>query len=172
MGGKFICGGNKFELGDPNVKAVIGLPVSVIKLPPKIEVEGCELYSRTKFHVSLVYIGQIIEKHKVSVFNFIDKVVEDFCDYTKNNEIKLLRYRDEFRFVSRGDRKSVVVKCDVSNLSEFFNLMNKKYDLQVECTPTHVTLYTLQPDVGISLTDSGDIQQLTKVIANPLGIYL
>jgi hypothetical protein len=61
--------------------------------------------------------------------------------------------------------------CDISNLNNFFDLINKKYDLQIEYQPTHVTLYTLQPNKGIFLADSGDIEKLSKPITNP-GIAL
>ena len=163
---KPICGGGKYELAGQTGET-IGLPVVLKGLPPKIQVEGYTLFLKSSFHISLVCIGKIIEKHGVSISSFIDKVVDDFCEFIKTNEVSLVGYRDEFRFVSDKERRSVVVMCDISNLDKFFELLNQKYGLQFEMQPTHVTLYTLQPDLGIFLTDSQDIERLTKLISNP-----
>jgi len=67
---------------------------------------------------------------------------------------------------------SLVVMCDVSNLDKFFDLINEKYQLNIEYPPTHVTLYTLQPNKGVFLTNSDEINNLTKVVSKPSGISL
>lgn len=143
------------------------LPVSITGLPTEINAEGYKLTPRNEFHVSLVCIGKIIEKHNVSIPEFISKVTGDFCDFVQANNIDFLRYRDEFKFAAQNEKRSVVVMCDVSNLEKFFVLLNKKYGLNLEYPPTHVTLYTLQQQMGIYLTDSEDIKKLTKLIPNP-----
>lgn len=83
-----------------------------------------------------------------------------------------MKYRNEFKFVSQNERRTIVVMCDISNLKEFFELMNKKYNLNVEYQPTHVTIYTLQPELGIFLSDGNDLRELTKVISNPKGVNI
>lgn len=164
-----ICGSEKYKLAGSKEDVII-LPVSLDNLPPKIEAEGYNLSSKKEFHCSLVCIGKIIEKHKVSIPNFTEKVIADFCEFIKDNEVNLLRYRDEFRFVTKEDEGfAVILMCDIANLDKFFELINKKYGLQVEYPPTHITLYTFQ-GVGVFLTDSQDIQKFTKAIANPTGI--
>lgn len=165
---KFICG-NRYMLAGQREDTII-LPVSFSDFPSKIEINGYELLLKTEFHVSLVCIGKIIEKHKVTIPNFIDKIVQDFCEFTKSNAVGVLRYRNEFLFASESDLRSVVIMCDVSNLSKFFDLMNDKYGLNVKPPPTHVTLYTLT-GLGIFLTDSEDVENLTVAIENP-GILL
>lgn len=166
MSKKFICGGNKYEIGGPN-SDTIGLPVVLNNLPDKIIMEGYTLMRKTSFHCSLVCIGKIIEKNKIQISDFLNKVITEFCEFTKNNPIELLGYQNEFRFVSEKEKCSVVIMCDISNLNKFFNLINKKYKLNIEYPPTHVTLYTLQLDIGIFLTDSTDIKNLSRVIKIP-----
>ena len=167
MSAQFICGGNKFVVGGPGLET-IALPISVSGLSATIKVEGCELALRPDFHVSLVCIGKIMEKHSVTLPNFRERVIEDFCGYVQYNDINLLKYNDEFRFASKDEKRSVVVMCDISNLQGFFNLINKKYSLRIEYPPTHVTLYTLQTDrPGIPLTDGEDLKKLTKIIPPP-----
>lgn len=163
---KFICGKEKYILGGPK-EDTIGLPVSFLNLPAIIEVEGLTLYLKTTFHISLVCIGKIIEKHNIIIPDFLNKVVSDFCKFTQANSIDLVRYRDEFKLASENERRSLIVMADVSNLNKFFDLVNNKYNLQLEYQPTHVTLYTLQPDKGIFLIDPEDIKRLTKPIKNP-----
>ncbi|MBI2003426.1 MAG: hypothetical protein HYS78_00375 [Parcubacteria group bacterium] len=163
---KSICENEKYQLGGPQ-EDVIGLSVSMSGLPEKIEVEGQTLFLKTSFHVSLVCIGKVIEKHNISTPGFINKVVDDFCEFTRTDSINFFRYRNEFRFASQNDRCSVIAMCDVSNLDRFFQIINQKYGLKIEYPPTHVTIYTLQPDKGIFITDSKDIKKLTKPIIIP-----
>lgn len=171
MAKHFICDGEKYEVGGPQ-EDTIGLPVTFSGLPSTIEVEGYTLSLKTSFHVSLVCIGKIIEKNKLTEPDLVNKVIADFCDFTSHTGIDLLRYLNEFRFVSEAEKRTVVVMCDASNLDTFFDSINQKYGLQLEYPPTHVTIYTLQPNVGIFLTDSNDIQRLSKPIERPAGINL
>ncbi|MFA6554184.1 MAG: hypothetical protein WCS89_01620 [Candidatus Paceibacterota bacterium] len=171
MSKKYICDGTKYEMGGPKLDT-ISLPVSIKGIPLKINIEGYELQLKSSFWVSLVCIGKIIEKHKISIPDFVDKVIEDFCNYTRTVEVNFLKYRNEFRFVSQNERRTIVAMCDISNLREFFDLVNKKYNLNVEYQPTHVTVYTLQPELGIFLSDSNDLERLTKVIPNPEGVNI
>jgi hypothetical protein len=113
-------------------------------------------------------MGQIIKKHGVSTPNFAEGVMVDFCDFVQKNPIELLRYRDEYRFMAEDEKRAVVIMCDVSNLDKFFDHLNSKYKLTLEYPPTHVTLYTLQPNVGIFMTDSADLQKLSKIIPSPV----
>ncbi len=168
---KFICGGSKYEIGGTKEDA-IGLPVFFTGLPKTIKVGEYTLLLKDSFHVSLVCIGKIIEKHGVSIPDFINKLIADFCEYTLTESIDLIRYRDEFRSVEKDEKRSVVVMCDMTNLDNFFKLMNKKYGFEVEYPPTHVTLYTLPQNAGIFLIDGIDIAKLTKVIPNPIGKLL
>lgn len=162
---KDICGRGEYNLGGSK-EDTIGLPVSISNLPEKIELEGCSLNIRTSFHVSLVAIGIIIEKHKITIPDFFEKVVSNFCEFVKDNPIKIDCFRDEYKFVSENEKRSVVVMCDILNINKFFDFINEKYNLQIEYPPTHVTLYTLQKDKGIFLTDSKDIKTMTKSITN------
>lgn len=151
---------------------VIYLPVYLSNLPEKIKMKDTALYLKNSFHVSLVCIRIIEEKHNIQIPNFSNKVVEDFADFVKTNKVEILYYNDEFKFVTENDLRSIVVTCKVSNINGFFDLINKKYKLKIEYPPTHVTLYTLQNGMGIYLTDNYDIENLTVPIENPIGKLL
>mgnify|MGYP001562957855 CR=1 FL=1 len=133
---KLICGGEKYELGGPKLDT-IGLPVYMTNLPAIIEIEGYTLSLKTEFHVSLVCIGKIAEKNKIDDPDIVKKIVDDFCEFTQNNKVDLLRYRNNFKFVTRDNNRSAVVICDISNLDKFFDLLNQKYALELEYSPPH-----------------------------------
>lgn len=168
MDQKLICG-DKFQFNLRN--KMIGLPVKLENLPSRLQVGGFNLVLKTSFHVSLVCIGKIIEKYDVSISDFENKIINDFCEFTKGNDIKVLEYND-FKFAVENDLKTVIVLCKISNLNKFFEITNKKYGLKIEYPPTHVTLYTLKDKLGIFLIDANDIKNLTKSIPNPIGRLL
>lgn len=163
---KNICASKKFILGGPN-EDNIGLLIPLSGLPSSIELEGQTLVLRTVFHVTLVAVSQIIRKNKIDIPDFLDKVVADFCEFSQENNVDLIRFRDEFRFVTENERRSLIAMCDISNLNRFFDLLNEKHGLQLKYPPTHATLYTLKVDEGIFLTDSKDIKEMTKTVSNP-----
>ena len=161
----FICGGNKYTISATNT---IGMPVSLSNLPSEVVVNGKKLFLKPSFHVSLVCINEIIKKHNVSVQGFRDSVVKDFCEFIAVNDIQVTQYED-FKYAEEGELKTVIVTCGVSNLPKFFELLNQKYELDVEYPPTHVTLYAHDGKTGIFITDSNDIKNLTQSISNPIG---
>lgn len=165
----FICGEEKYTISK---LGTIGLPVSIENLPNEINVNGNKLFLKPSFHVSLVCIGQIVKKRNISVPNFRDVILEEFCNFTRTNEINFINYSEDFKYAKEDNLKTVVVMCNVSNLDKFFDLINKKYGLNLEYPPTHVTLYAHDGKTGIFLTDFADLKNLTKPIPNSIGHLL
>ncbi|MDQ5954269.1 MAG: hypothetical protein QG583_197 [Patescibacteria group bacterium] len=165
----FICGGAKYTISATNT---IGLPVLLNNLPSEIIIQGNKLFLKPSFHVSLVCINEIIKKHKVIMPLFRDEVLKTFCDFVSNNPIDFLNYKNEFRYIEENNLKTVIVMCEISNLSKLFEFINSRYNLNIEYPPTHVTLYAHDGKTGIFLTDTNDIENLTKSISNPLGFDL
>src|SRR3989344_5964208 len=161
-----ICNG-KYEFYTE--KKTISLPVELKNLPDQLIVKERTLFKRSEFHVSLVCINKIIEKYNINIPDVTTKIVNDFCEFTKDNEIKVLSYKDEFKFVEREDKTTIVVMCETLNLHKFFDFINKKYSLEVDLPPAHVTLFTLDGKSGIYLISPNDIKNFTQPIPNPLG---
>ena len=143
MDRELICG-DKFVFGHET----ISLLVSLKDLPNEIVFEENTLLINDFLHVSLVCVGKIIEKYNVLIPGFKNKVIKDFCECSQNNEIKQVQYTNDFKLVSKEDKKTIIVMCKVPNLNKFFELMNKKYELNIEYPPTHVTLYKLPGKLG------------------------
>lgn len=165
MESKFICDGNQYIFFIEGKS--IALPITFFNLPKKISVNEVSFSLKYEFHVTLFAIGKIIEFERLANLDFQESVLKDFCDFVKNNPIEILKYNDEFRFVQREDKKSIVVMCQVSNLGKFFELINKKYNLNLEIPPTHVTIYVLPGKHGIWLLNSKEIESDTKPIKIP-----
>lgn len=170
---EFICGGSKYEIY--KTTNTIGLPITLNNLPETIQIKGDTLYFPGPFHVSLFYTGRYIDKYGISIPDFVNKIVRDFCDFTKTNNIEFLGYKNEYRLVSRDDlwKKTVVVMCEISNLNKFFDSVNKKYNLKIKYPVPHVTIYnTKKGEPGMYLLDSDDIENNTILIENPIGFPL
>ncbi len=165
MENNYICDSKKYKFAHHT----IALPITIGDLPDNIQIEGESLKLKSSFHVSLVCIGKIIEKYKITIDNFEDSVIADFCEFTKDTTVDIVAY-DNFRFASDKERRTLIVMCKISNLDSFFDSINKKYNLAIENPPTHITLYTLQEDKGIFLVDDQDITEKTKQVSVPENI--
>ena len=100
---KFICGNNKYTISATNT---ISLPVQLENLPSEVVIDNDKLLLKSSFHVSLVCINEIIKKYEVLTSNFVDLMEKDFCEFTKINNVSLLNYLEEFKFVVQNDQKS------------------------------------------------------------------
>lgn len=155
----FICGGNKFAYS----KGYIGLPIQVNKLPESVEIEGERLVIKSSFHVSLVCVKDIVDKYGGDE----KRILELFCSFIKDNEIEFLEYTGEFRFAENVDRKTLVALCKISNLEELFIFLRRELVLDIPLQPTHVTLFTLQPDLGIGLNSQADMEGKSVTVTVP-----
>lgn len=164
---QLICN-NKFEFGDQTIV----LPISLENLPNEIIFQENTFLLKSDLHVSLVCIGEIIKKHNIIIPDFEAKIINDFCEFSQTNNVETITHTNDFKFAARDDLKSIIVMCHITNLDKFFNLINQKYSLNMEYPPTHITLYTPSSRLGIYLTDSNDINNLTIPIKNPIGHLL
>jgi hypothetical protein len=141
--GNYICGGSKFLYA----KGYIGLPITITGLPESIVIEGQTLVRKNSFHVSLLCVKDLLAENAGIEID----VIKAFCTYANQNDIAFATYTGEFRFAQAGERKSLIALCEISNLHGLANEMSKATGLPVPSQPTHVTLYTLQPNLGIGL---------------------
>ena len=162
---KPICDNTEYFFD--NIKGYITLPVEAKDIPKTIDINGKTLLLKSTFHVSLVYVKGIVLKHGEE---YEQKVIDLFCDFVRSNKISFTGYKDEFRRAidKETGKETVIVMCDVLNIKEFFEALNKKFGFDIEIPPTHVTLYTLQQDKGIGLNDSLSIKEKTSVVTEKI----
>lgn len=156
---KFICDEEKYKYGD----GYIYLPVKINNLPERITIEGYSLQIKPEFHCSLVCIKCIKSEDK----NIEEKIIKYFCDFVSKNDVSLIKYRNEFRLVKKEEKVSVIVMCDISNLESFFHTLEKEYNIKADTQLTHVTIYTLQPNIGIGVSSQSELNKLTTLVDIP-----
>lgn len=158
----YICGGTKFAYS----KRYIGLPVEVGSLPDTVTIEGETLQKKSSFHVSLICVKDILSKNP----GVEQEVLDEFCAFVKQKNISFVRYTGEFHFVRHEERKTLVALCEVSNLLEFSEILSRKLGMTLAPQPTHVTLYTLQPDAGIGLNSPADMETKSVLVEVPTAL--
>jgi len=158
----YICGGNKFTYS----KGYITLPIEINDLPESILIGGETLYKKPSFHVSLLCVKDIIEKYG----DMEEKILNFFCSFVGNNDISFVRYLGEFRFAKNEERKTVVALCEISNLKELSESLGRELGVEIPPQPTHITLYTLQPDVGIGLNNPTTMEEKSAPVQVPENI--
>ncbi len=156
----YICGGSKYIYQRGYIYLPINLDVST--LPKQVLVEGENLSLKSSFHTSLVCVKDILAQN--SIEGLEQKIIDLFCKFVSENEVSFAGFKNEFRFAQLDERKSVVALCSVSNLEIFFKTLNLDLHMQVPLQPTHVTLYTLQPDAGIGLNNDQELRERSHVI--------
>jgi hypothetical protein len=94
-------------------------------------------------------------------------ILDHFCNFVAKNDFSFLRFNGEFRLAKSEDRETIVARCEVTNLDKFTASLSGTLGIEIPPQPTHVTLYTLQPDLGIGLNSSVEIETKSAVIEVP-----
>ncbi len=157
----YICKGSEYTFS----KGYIMLPVEIGNIPDKIIVEGEELQRKSTFHVSLLCVKNILEGHPAS--DLEAKIIELFCNFVAGNDLAFIKYTGEFRLAKFEDRKTMIARCEVSNLDKLFKYLSDNLGFEIPTQPTHVTLYTLQPDIGIGLNSEAELEAKSIIVDVP-----
>jgi 16S rRNA (adenine1518-N6/adenine1519-N6)-dimethyltransferase len=144
-------------------KGYIALWCENYDLPETIEIEGNTLTKKDHFHVSLLCVKNILETHPDKE----EEIIQHFCDFLQEHEIKFKGFTKKFRLATREERKSVIAMCKVSNLDAFAKYLSQKIGMEVAIQPTHVTIYTLQPSMGIGLNSPEELEEKSKLVDVP-----
>lgn len=142
------------------------MPLEVGELPESVVVEGETLLRKTSFHTSLLCVKDLLAKKLDSE----QEILDAFCSFVAEKDISFIRYTGEFRFAQDGERKTLVALCEVAGLDAFFAELAQKLGMNISSQPTHVTLYTLQPDMGIGLNSPEDMQSKSVPVDVPSSV--
>lgn len=156
---KLICNSSNITYN----KGYIALWCKDYVVPDTLEVGGDPLLKKDHFHVSLLCVKSILEVKPDSE----TEVLKHFCDFLQDNKVDFDGFTKEFRVATDGERKSVVALCKVSNLHKLAEYMTEKTGVIVDSQPAHVTIYTLQPNVGIGLNSPEELERKSKKIEVP-----
>lgn len=137
-------------------------------LPDTIELFGDTLLRKPHFHVSLLCVEDIPSINPETE----SKILQHFCGFAAENEIKLAGFTKEFRLAKYKERKSVVAMCEITNLLAFAEYLSQKIGIEIAPQPTHVTIYTLQPDKGIGLNSPAELEEKSEVVEVPEAVSI
>ena len=160
---KYICHSDTYYTKQDS----IAMAVSFSNLPEEIVVEDTHYFVKSEFHITLVPVGKIIEKNHITIENFKEKVIADFCEFVALNPVNLLGYSTNYRLATDKALSSIVVMCVVSNLDGFYTVLNEKYGLNLETHPTYITVYDSHRNIDVMIADFDDIQQKSRNITVP-----
>lgn len=152
---KEICDGT-FKYG----RGYIYLPISLPELPKRVIINDIELIVKDEFHISLVCTKSYEEEVE-------EKIIDRFCEFVKENSVDFQEFKGEYRFAERAvdGRKTLVGMVNVSGLENFFEVIRKELQIDIDAQPTHVTLYTLEPNEGIGLNSQKDLEEMTSIVS-------
>lgn len=137
-------------------------------LPEQINVDGKTLLRKGEFHISLMAL-----KNLLPLINAVNAdvteldLVQDFLDYHSNFQLAEYAPTNEFRYVIRDERETVVGMVEVPHINGLFEQLRAKYGVDIPTQPTHITLYTLQPEAGIGILSQDEIEKDSKPISLP-----
>lgn len=137
-------------------------------LPETIVVDNKTLFKKSEFHISLLAL-----KHIVPLINQSggqaseDNLVQDFLDIQKQLILSDFQLTNDLRYVKRAERETVIAMVEVPGIEDLFDKLRKKYDVNIPSQPTHITLYTLQADMGIGILSRDELLKCSEHITVP-----
>ncbi len=146
----------------------ISLPVDdqrLKQLPESFIVESEELMLRSDFHISIMavkHLAPIIDSNNME--DVSQQLVQDFMEFSKNNDLVSYQFTNELRLVKKGDRTSIVVMVKLENIDKLFDFLRKKHSVDLPTQPTHITLYTLGSNRGIGILSAQKLAEMSSII--------
>lgn len=142
--------------------------------PETIEWGGSGLVKRDNFHMTICCVNNperddcaaaLGERYGIERSIAEGRVLSLFNSFTERQPVLLVSYPNDFRFVTdewRG-RKSIVIRCIARGIEEFFAELNRTLRISMPTQPVHVTLYTLEKNLGIHVPSKSVMESMEKV---------
>lgn len=140
-------------------------------LPATISVAGYDLLLKSEFHISLICAKKIAAIVNETEADKIEaEIVEAFKKFIATNPLADYEVAGEYRLVEHGERVTLIAMTNVPGIENFFAELEKKFETKLPLQPTHITLYTLQPEVGIGILSQEELEHNSTAVDAPLNI--
>lgn len=126
------------------------LPVN-INIIPKIKIGSKTFYSKTGYHTSLLYLGDLPDTQQKEILKFASKY-----------DVRLSKVSNVFRAVKKDDNESIIVRVQLQGLKKLINDINKQYGYGFVYPPTHITLFNLKGQYGIGINSLQEYKKITS----------
>lgn len=127
--------------------------------PPEIAWRDIQLFKKSEFHVTLLHAKGSPEFFSIS----IGAITDFFTAFVSKSPITFVSFIDDFRYVEEEDKKTILIRCTVSNIERLFAELNSVFDTHLPVQPTHITLYSLEKTVGIHVNDVEAMERLPRI---------
>jgi hypothetical protein len=120
------------------------------ELPKTLSVSGYDLVVKSEFHISLLCtknIAKLID----SAGDIEAELVQAFKEFITTSPLTCYTLTGKYELVKRDDRVTVVALANVPGVDQLFAGLSTRYGVTLPVQPTHITLYTLQPEMGIGI---------------------
>jgi len=136
------------------IAIVLDLPKTLFDaLPQTVEWMGQTYIKKDEFHVTLVHTTSQIEPTLTNLFT----------KHIAESPIKLISFQNELRSAQKGENCSIAIRCKVTNLESLFEKIKNEMGIEIPPQPTHVTLYSIEKNVGIAIDSEEEMTALPLV---------
>lgn len=137
-------------------------------LPKTVAVHSHILQLKSELHVSLICAKRIAAIINPELKDQVqEEIVKLFLEFTMRHPLNQFSLLPELRLVRRDHRRTLVVMVLVPGLNLFFRKLENRYKADLPVQPTHITLYTLQPDAGIGILSPEELKRDSEVVLMP-----
>lgn len=149
----------------------ISLPfVTLADVPEKITAGGYELSRKSEFHVSLMALDKLAAMIDASdIDRSAEALKQSFVAYAETHDLTDFHLTGQYRLVKKDKRVTVVALVDFDGIEGLFDFLREKHGVDFPTQPTHITVYTLQPDAGIGIVSDSEMAQTEAVDMPELG---
>lgn len=143
--------------------------LALADLPETVKINGYELFVKSEFHISLICVKRI-----APIIGGVDRaeleneIVNFFLDFIKSTPLIDYSFDNVYRLVRKDERAALVGMVNVPGIEKLFAGLEKKFGVTLPLQPTHITLYTLQPDAGIGILSEEQLEEISEIIEVPI----
>ncbi len=137
-------------------------------VPEKISVDGYDLLKKGEFHITIMALKNLAPMlNPDNMEEASEQLKQDFLEFVENHNLANFHLTGEYRLVKRGELMTVIAMVQLENIDELFDYLRSKYGVNFPTQPTHITMYTLQPEIGISILSQAELDQDSVVVDIP-----
>jgi hypothetical protein len=142
----------------------ITLSVALKGLPQTVNCRGTKMVRKEEFHITIISTSRVAGLIDADNSEKIQaEIIKDFRKIADKDKMKQFKLLNQFRFVTRDTRKTIVAVCEFPGGDEFFASLESKFGMSIPRQPFHITIYSLEPSVGISLSSPAEINETTEI---------
>lgn len=139
--------------------------ILLTNVPDTITVGQYTLLRKSELHITLLagkFLAPLLDSQ--NEMHARELLRDDLLAFTKDHDLTQFTLTGDYYLVEQEECVTIIAMVTVPVVEPFFDFLRDKYGVAFPTQPTHITLYTLQPDAGIWLTSSEDLDRYGQKI--------